>query len=182
MAAHFKALLGVVLATLILAGAFFAFYKPPTTQGPAISLVDKFKSEGVPPLKGATLDGVKVNLEQFKGKSIIINFWASWCEPCIEEVPSLIRLIQKTKGDVVLLAISADSARSEIEAFVKSFPGLKTENIYLLWDDQKDFMRNYGVERLPESFIVGKDLKLIRKVVGSINWDHPDTIDFFKGL
>jgi thiol-disulfide isomerase/thioredoxin len=184
MSAHLKALISVLILAALLVGVGFWYQnrQAPVAEGPQINLLDKMKTEGVPVFKMQTLNGSTVDLEEFKNQVVIINFWASWCEPCVEEVPSLISLIEKLDGQVKLIAISGDSGKEEIVPFIKSFPGLNQKNISVIWDDQRTAMKQYGVERLPETFIVGKDLKLVKKVVGAVHWDHPESIQYFKNL
>ena len=184
MSAHLKALFGVLLAGVILAGVFFYFfYKPqPEQQVSSIDLVEKMKEQGLPEIQIPDLSGKTFDLESLKGKILIVNFWASWCEPCIEEVPSLVSLVKQLDGQVELIAISGDSDKTEILSFLKSFSSLKGPNISLLWDENKMAVKAFGVERLPETFIVGRDFKLIKKVVGSVRWDHSESVNFFKDL
>jgi len=144
-------------------------------------LIDQMEKSGVPTFSLKRLDGSEVSLEQFKGKVIIINFWASWCNPCVEEFPSLIKLIKEFKGDVVLLAVSNDDHQPDIEAFLKAF-GLPQKNIEILWDQDRAVANKYGVVKIPESFIVGKDLRLVRKVIGIDDWATAGAFEFFRDL
>jgi hypothetical protein len=91
-------------------------------------------------------------------------------------------LVESQKGAVQLLAISGDNTREDIEAFLKAFPKIKNPNIQLIWDEDHSLTKAYEVDRLPESFIAGKDLKLVKKIVGSINWHTPDSEVFMKDL
>ena len=184
MSAHLKAFVAVLLASAVIAAIFFVFfYKPiPEVQGPSIDLVDQMRAQGIPELKALDLKGQDFKFSPLKGKIRIVNFWASWCEPCIEEVPSLMTLIQQLDGQVELIAISGDSEIGEIMSFLKSFPKLQGPHITLLWDKDKSMVQKFGVERLPETFIVGRDGKLVKKVVGSVRWDHPESIKYFKEL
>ncbi len=184
MSAHLKALIGVLLACAVIAGIFFAFFyeKEPAEQGPSIDLVEKMRTQSIPEMEAQDLNGKDFDFTPLKGKILIINFWASWCAPCIEEVPSLVALIAQLNGQVELVAISGDSEIGEITSFLKSFPSLQGPNITLLWDQNKVMVKRFGVERLPETFIVGRDLKLVKKVVGSVSWDHPESVTYFKEL
>ena len=184
MSAHLKALMGVLLAGVILAGVFFAFFykAQPEVQGPSIDLVEQMRLKGIPEIQASDLAGKKFDLGPLKGKILIVNFWASWCEPCIEEVPSLVSLVKQLGGQVELIAISGDSDKAEITSFLKSFPGLQGPYITLLWDQDKSLVQKFGIERLPETFIVGRDLKLVKKVVGSVHWDNADSVSYFKEL
>ncbi len=184
MSAHLKALMGVLLTCVVSAGIFFAFFyeKEPTAEGPSIDLVEQMRARSIPDIEVQDLNGKDFDITPLKGKILIINFWASWCEPCIEEVPSLVALIGQMNGQVELVAISGDSEIGEITSFLKSFPSLQGPNITLLWDQNKVMVKRFGVERLPETFIVGRDLKLVKKVVGSVRWDHPESVTYFKEL
>ncbi len=145
------------------------------------SLRDMEKS-GAPNFSFTDLNGEKSELQQNKGKVIVLNFWASWCGPCVEEVPSLIKLVKEFKGDVELIAVSGDSSRGDIEVFLKSFPELKSLNIRIVWDEDRSIMKMFDVTRLPESLVLDKDLKVAKKIVGSIDWYNSDSIAYVKGL
>ncbi len=110
-----------------------------------------------------------------------MNFWASWCNPCVEEFPSMVKLVKEFKGDVVILAISEDDQTDDIKVFTKAM-GLPEPHFEVVWDKDKRSMKDYGVEKLPESFLVGRDGKLIRKVLGIDNWSSDDALAYFKML
>jgi thiol-disulfide isomerase/thioredoxin len=110
-----------------------------------------------------------------------VNFWASWCGPCIEEVPSLIKLLKTFPNELELIAISGDSNQADIDSFMKSFPEMKTlPNIHVVWDADKSLAQKYQIFRLPESFLLDKDLKLIKKISGTIDWHTEDAIAYIK--
>ncbi len=184
MSAHLKALFGVLLAGAIFAGIYFASVHKAESEVPAPSmdLVEQMRASGIPEIKAPDLSGKAFEGSIFKGKILIVNFWASWCEPCIEEVPSLMSLVRQLDGQAELIAISGDSDKAEIMSFLKSFPGLQGPHITLLWDQDKSLVKKFGIERLPETFIAGRDGKLVKKVVGSVRWDHAESVSYFKEL
>ncbi|UOF01236.1 TlpA disulfide reductase family protein [Bdellovibrio reynosensis] len=183
MKLHVKALIIVlVVAVILVAGYNALFGKKSTSANSTVASVAAMETEGVPSFVTKDLDGNEVDFKALTGKVVILNFWASWCTPCIEEVPSLIKLVKEFKGDVQLIAISGDSSREDIDVFLKSFPELKTENIKIVYDEDRSLMKRFEVARLPESLVVGKDQKLVKKIVGTIDWYNKDSIDYMKAL
>lgn len=137
--------------------------------------------EELPGFEAKTLTGNDINLSQFRGKVVVVNFWASWCGPCIEEVPSLIKLMKTFPNDVELIAISGDSNQADIDSFLKSFPEMKTlPNVHIVWDGDKSLSQKYQIYRLPESFLLDKELKLIKKISGTIDWHTDDALSYIK--
>lgn len=122
----------------------------------------------------------EVLLSKYKGKVILLNFWASWCEPCIKEFPDLITLVTKVP-DVVIIAVSRDNRQEEAESFIRAFPESKGKIIFS-WDPSGDITRAYGTEVLPESFIIKKDFKVDKKISGIEAWASDNIVDYFKYL
>lgn len=140
-------------------------------------------NQELPGFESKTLDGRGIKLSQFKGKVLVVNFWASWCGPCVEEVPSLIKLMQAFPNDLELIAVSGDSTREDIDSFMKSFPEMKTlPNIHVVWDEDKKLSQQYQIYRLPESFLLNKELKLVKKITGTIDWHTDDAVAYIKQL
>jgi thiol-disulfide isomerase/thioredoxin len=146
------------------------------------SFMDQLEKEGAPLFEEKTIDGSNFSLASQKGKVIIVSFWASWCSPCVEEFPSMVELINKYKGKVHLVAISADYSIDDIKIFLKSQAHFDTNDLSVIWDKDQKVGQLYHVNKLPESYIFGADLKLIRKVSGSLNWTQSDAIGFFDRL
>ena len=185
MKTHLKAL--IVVFVLALGGFCFYSYMTKGQYGESLpashlDIVQAMKASAVPNIIAENLKGKKISLSSFKGKIVIVNFWASWCGPCVEEIPSLISLAEKFKDQLVILAVSGDDQKEEIEIFKKSFPGLEAANIEIIWDKDKSIMKLFDVGRLPESYIIDRNQKLDKKIVGSINWNTSDSIDYFKAL
>ena len=125
------------------------------------------------------------SLNSFKDKIVILSFWASWCDPCIEEFPTLIKLVDFFQGRVILLAVSADRTKEDLISFLKPYGGIKSKslaNVVILWDKERKVAEEYGTEALPESYVLGKDLKIIRKVAGSEDWFSPAAIQMFHQI
>ena len=126
------------------------------------------------------LDGKMVSLSDYRGKVVLLNIWATWCPPCVEEMPSMEKLYQELKGEgFEILAVSIDeSGAQDVLPFMKkhnlSFPALIDSKGTL-----KDLYQTRGV---PESFIIDKDGILIEKVIGPRNWANPEVIRYFRNL
>jgi thiol-disulfide isomerase/thioredoxin len=180
-----KALIPTVLTGLILIG-LFVYWRNQSSPKDALEDLNSMtlmEQQGVPGVVGQdVLSAREFVLEQLRGKVVIINFWASWCGPCVEEIPGLIQLVEKFNGEIRLVAISNDSSEDQMRAFLKAFPGLRSSFIHLLWDPKFEFMKSYSVTRLPESFIVDRQLKLKKKIVGTINWMSSDAQNYFQEL
>lgn len=177
---------GAILSLALIVGGGYWFWRyqdqlPVREKPKHFYLIDKMEKEGVPSFTLPRSDGKPFDLGSVKGKILIVNFWASWCNPCVEEFPSLIKLIDHFKGEVVLVAVSTDESRADMDAFLQAFD-LPKSHMEILWDPSRKVADSYGVGKIPESFLVGKDLKLIRKVIGIDDWATPDAIEYFRTL
>jgi thiol-disulfide isomerase/thioredoxin len=114
----------------------------------------------------------------------IVNFWASWCEPCVEEFSSFARLIRAYDGQLSFYGVGQDKTMKEskdfIEAFSTEFEGLN--EVYFLFDENRVTSKSYGVLALPETFIVGRDGKLLKRVTGFFDWDQDQVKVFFDNV
>ncbi len=176
-----RAALFAALTAVLVTVAFSVWKKrtDPIESAQALSRLDAME-QGVPQFQAKTINGNTVSMDDFKGRLVILNFWASWCNPCISEIPSLASLVKRFNGQISLIAVSEDEKLSDLQAFLKSFPELKSNNIYVVFDESRELMTKYGTERLPESYLIGKQGKLIKKVVGSIDWHTPHSEEFIK--
>ena len=124
-------------------------------------------------------DGQKtVQLSQLRGKPVLLNFWATWCPPCVEEVPSLVALQQQMGGKVVVLAVSMDVDEEAYKTFTaKRMPGVLTVR-----DPDHKSSEMYGTFAYPESFLIDKDGKIERKFIGAVEWTSPEMMEYFRKL
>ncbi len=127
--------------------------------------------------------GANVDFKDIKSKIVLVNFWASWCEPCVKEFESMMNLAAEFDSkDLVLILISQDETEEKAKSFKKSF-GAFPLNIVSLYDNTIEdlrFSREVGLSALPESFLLNQDRKIIRKISGLEDWDHPRVIEFIK--
>ena len=119
---------------------------------------DAFPTPSLPALNGkGTID-----LSKYKGKVVILDFWASWCEPCKIELPYLNSLAKKNK-DVVIIGINMDEKQPEAMAFLKEHP----VQLPLAYDGaKKTLAEKVEIETMPTSFIIGKDGKIAERHQG----------------
>ncbi len=126
------------------------------------------------------LEGNPVSLKDFKGKPILLNFWATWCEACKEELPSMQRLYEHLKPmGIEIVAISIDrSNKDRIKQYVKEY-GL---TFPILWDPKQTARRGYFIMGLPTSYLVDSEGKLQGFVSGARAWDSPASKDVMESL
>ncbi len=124
--------------------------------------------------------GKKFSLSDLRGKVVLVNFWATWCPPCRAEMPSMEKLNQAMAGeDFIMLAINVEeNARAVVPAFLEKSP----HTFSVLYDDQAVVQKLYGVYKFPESYVIRKDGIIDDKVIGAIDWAHPETVAYLKGL
>ena len=124
------------------------------------------------------LAGKQTHLSELRGKVVILNFWATWCPPCVEETPALNRLQQRLAGrDAVLLGISVDEDTGAYERF------LRQQGVLFPTDRApRQLATEYGTAAFPETYIIGRDGKIARKVIGPQQGDSPELVGYIDSL
>jgi peroxiredoxin len=152
--------LGLILA----AGMILSFFFPQYRHGEA-SLAGRKAKDFALQIPGAS------HLADLRGKVVVLNFWASWCPPCVEETQSLNRLQQEiaAKGGVVL-GVSVDEDAAAYDKFLQDnhvvFPTYR--------DPTKKTAANYGTSMFPETYLIDREGRFARKIVGPQDWQSPE--------
>ena len=144
------------------AGPAHQFFAPETAKmAPDFSLPDE--------------SGRKVKLSDYRGKLVALNFWASWCAPCLQEVPSLERLNQRATGlGLSILTISVDNSFQDLR---KVLPDTK---LPILLDPTRETAAAYGTLKFPETWVIDPKGRLIARFIGARNWDSPLFENYFR--
>ena len=130
------------------------------------------------------LAGKPARLSDLRGKIVILNFWASWCPPCVEEAPSLNRL-QKyiTSRNAVIVGVAADEDRAAYQKFLLdqgiSFPTYRDPATK---DQKSPIAVSYGTSMIPETYVIDRRGKIARKFIGFQQWDSPEMLAYFDIL
>ncbi|MBV9343238.1 MAG: TlpA family protein disulfide reductase [Acidobacteria bacterium] len=128
-----------------------------------------------------------VTLSELRGKTVVLNFWATWCPPCLEEMPSLVRM-QKLMKDrsVMVLAVSVDDDASEYHKFLKDHDialltvresGRRTEQGVIA-----PVSSRYGTFKVPETYIIDRKGIVRRKFIGAVDWGQPEIVEYLSRL
>ncbi|MCL1115332.1 TlpA family protein disulfide reductase [Shewanella basaltis] len=120
--------------------------------------------------------GKPVNFEHYKGKVVIVNLWATWCPPCVRELPALHRLTQTLNADqFVLLPISIDADTAMVKPFLAEI-GLSAFNSY--FDPQQDLRDVFPLDTIPATFILNEQGELVAYVRSYVDWDDKNAVAF----
>jgi len=124
------------------------------------------------------LNGGNTSLSAYKGKVVVLNFWATWCPPCRAEMPSMEIFYQRFKNNgLEILAVDVGEDAATVQQFIRNsytFP--------ILLDRDNKVNSLYGIEAIPTTFILDREGKIIGMIVGSIRWDNPKVIAAFDAL
>jgi cytochrome c biogenesis protein CcmG, thiol:disulfide interchange protein DsbE len=122
----------------------------------------------------------RVSLRDLRGKVVVLNFWATWCPPCVEEMPSLVEMQKRMKDHVTVLAVSTDDSDREYRKFLEEH-GL-TPTLLTVRDDAKHSNTLYGTFRFPETYVIDANGVLRRKFIGPVDWTKPEIMDYLSKL
>lgn len=125
--------------------------------------------------------GTPLTLSDFRGRVVVLNFWATWCPPCRREMPSLIRLQNALSGpDLEVVAVSTDRAGASVVAPYLKRAGLTDLEIFL--DPRSKLLRAFESSTLPTTIIIDKDGRALGGVMGALEWDSPEVIKALRVL
>ncbi|MGB0035092.1 MAG: TlpA disulfide reductase family protein [Candidatus Acidiferrales bacterium] len=162
---------GMVLA--FVAALLFFFARPEYRQG-------ERSLHGRPEIDfQMTLDGKPTRLSDLRGKVVFLNFWATWCPPCVEEAASLNQLQQRiaAQGGTVL-GVSVDEDQAAYENFLRtynvSFPTYR--------DPSKKIALDYGTTMYPDTYVIDRNGRIDRKIVGPQDWTSPEMSAYVDSL
>ena len=162
-----KAILLAVIFLVILFLSYLSFQEYKTNNQTAIGsklglYAPNFESE--------YLNGTKVSLYELRGKSVILNFWATWCPPCVREMPRLDEFYQKHKNEIILIGVNLGEKNKTIERFLQrvnvTFPIVKDKN--------KSIEKSYNILIRPSTFFIDKNGVIVDKRLGEISKEELD--------
>ncbi|MGC2411120.1 MAG: TlpA disulfide reductase family protein [Stellaceae bacterium] len=126
------------------------------------------------------IDGKPASLADFTGKPVVVNLWATWCQPCLKEMPSLERLQSGLGGRILVAAVSEDRAGAKrVGPFVAGM-GLKELKFYL--DPTSDLAHALHVRGLPTSILIDRTGRMVGRVEGAAEWDSAAMMAVLKPL
>jgi peroxiredoxin len=134
--------------------------------------------DSAPSFSVTTDTGRKISTSDFGGKILVVNFWATWCPPCISELPSLNQMAAEVKGSgVVVLGISVDKDKVAYDKFLKKVK----LNFETSRDPAADISSEYGTFKYPETYVINRDGKVLEKFIADQPWTDPAIITRLKG-
>lgn len=132
-----------------------------------------------PPLRLRTLDGASFDLAQLRGKVVLVNFWATWCEPCVEEMPSMQRLLESSGGaGLEIVGVNFKEGEPRIRSFLQKVP----VTFPLVRDTDGGAARDWKVRIFPSTFVLDRALRVRYSLVGSVDWTAEATVRPLRAL
>jgi peroxiredoxin len=132
-----------------------------------------------PALKAADLKGATRTLADYRGKVVVLNFWASWCPPCLREMPSMERLRVKMAGrPLAVVALDSAETREEVDAFLSRM----TLGFPILLDPDGSNTKRWKVFALPTTFLLDPEGRLRYELTGPTEWDEGEALDIIESL
>ncbi len=120
-----------------------------------------------------------VALHELRGKVVVLNFWATWCAPCVEEMPSMVQMQQKLKDKgITVLAVSVDVDQKAYERFLREH---RVDLLTVRDPDQKSNLL-YGTTQFPETYVIDRQGVIRRKFIGAVDWNAPEIVAYLSNL
>jgi peroxiredoxin len=159
---------------LIVGGAAFGFISLQESKGRGLET-----GKPVPDFQLPALSGGPGGLAALRGRVVLVNFWATWCPPCVAEMPSLDRLSRTVAAEgLVVVGVSVDNDETALRDFV----GRHRLGFTILRDPGAHTAAAYRVAGYPQTFLIGRDGTLVKTLLGPAEWDTAEAIAYFRGL
>ena len=151
----------------------------PAGSASAAATLTRLGGEAAPALVLKDMKGAQHDLTRYRGSVVLVNFWATWCEPCRHEMPSIQRLRDKLAGQpFVVLAVNVDEPDARVRRFLEE-TGF---DLPVPMDPNKSVTRGWGVRVLPATYIVGPDGRMRYRAVGDLDWSSDHILETIRKL
>ena len=163
-----------LFVTIFFAGALAFYWGHRRNARPGVQVGDDAPDFSLP-----GLDRGRVALGDYRQQVVVLNFWATWCPPCIKEAPSLEKFAVETQPlGVTVIGVSVDEDAQALKQFVRdyhlSYPVAR--------DPDRAVATRFGTFKFPETYILDRNGKVAEKIIGAIDWQDPRMISFVKSL
>ncbi|WP_297892090.1 TlpA disulfide reductase family protein [Shewanella sp.] len=171
--------------SLLAGGSAYAYPGMQQATKPIESTVDLInvlpKTYPIKPVAFNDVDGKAIDFSHYKGKVIMVNMWATWCPPCVRELPAIERLATKFKAeDFALLPISIDAeGKQQVQSFLNTL-GMAGFNSY--YDPEQNLGQVFPLDTIPATFILDQDGQLIAFVRSFVDWDDAKAVSLIQGF
>ncbi len=120
-----------------------------------------------------------ISLHDYRGKTVVLNFWATWCPPCVDEMPSLVQMQNQLKDQgISVLAVSVDDDARQYHSFLEKYK----VDLLTVRDPRQKSNELYGTFKFPETYIIDRQGVLRRKFIGPVDWTRPDVLNYLRKL
>lgn len=157
-----KIMIGVVITCILAVGGVFFLASDGPKAGRAAA---QETGEMAPDITVQKLDGTDVKLSSLRGKPVFLNFWATWCPPCVGEMPHFEALYPKYQDQIQFLAVSQDGNRNTVDSFIAD----KGYTFPVAWDSNQQAGQTYGIQAIPTSVLIDAEGKIIDIHVGGMS-------------
>ena len=177
----------LLLILLVLSAIYVTSFRADTPYDPqTIHLLANLNAERVDrqavDFELLDLDGEMHSLEEFRGELVFLNFWASWCPPCREEMPSLVRLAQSYEGEgFTVVTVSLDNDLEELTEFLNTSQ-IPHDSMLILRDPEGEIARSYGTLLLPETHLIDQRGQIVARFQNAYNWEAPHIRNLLERL
>jgi cytochrome c biogenesis protein CcmG, thiol:disulfide interchange protein DsbE len=178
-----------LLLLILFIGALYTyisdFKATPVRQDKEEYIINVTSQQPIPDFFWTGMNGKNYAISEFKGKVIVLNFWATWCAPCVIEFPMMVELAKKKNPEAVFLFISVDEDQDTIRRFLKKYGDEENaKNVFIGWDRNKEIsMDLFGTVKLPETYLITPSMMISEKIIGAdVDWTGQKMEDKIEAL
>src|SRR5712692_6567569 len=169
--------LGTLVLTPLVMVAIYLALRPGST--PPVQVGESAPDFTLPSLARDSAPPDSVRLRDYGRQVIVLNFWATWCPPCVEETPSLNKFSVETRRfGVTVIGVSVDQDSAALEKFVTDY----RVPFRIARDPNQAVSSRYGTSMYPETYIIDRKGKVAEKIIGAFDWQDPRILDFVESL
>jgi thiol-disulfide isomerase/thioredoxin len=172
---------GRKLAAVVFGLALAVLAAPAPAASPPVGKLTPASNAALPPLELKDTKGQVHRLADYRGKVVLVNFWATWCEPCRAEMPSMQKLkerMDKAGAPFVILAVNFGESSSRVDTFLQTMP----LGFPVLLDSFNEVQRAWKPGILPASYLIDRDGRLRYRAVGEIDWTGDEAMTALRAL